>query len=99
MLPGQKPQILGEIRKYSKLYKEVVLKHKSKNKLSSAEWFNCEHEPLSNAPDDTNVLDKVAPIELHFLFKQNIYSVSDQNWSEKVGVKRPPHYGGQFNGF
>ena len=67
MLEGGKPRILGEIRRYSKFYQEAVKKHKGKNKLSSAEWFNCEHEPLVNAPDETEVLSIVAPMELHFL--------------------------------
>ena len=83
-------------------------KHRGKIKLSSAEFFNCEHEPLCRASDSTAVLSLIPPMELHFLlgivnllydlldklFVANEFTLRAKVWSGKIGVKQPKQHGG-----
>ena len=61
---------VGDIKKNAKLYQEKAAAHKGQSKLSSAEWFNCEHAPLmvpADVQDSALILDLNPPQELHLM--------------------------------
>ena len=112
MYSGKDLRTLGDIRSNSKLYNNAAAVHTGKNKLSSAAFFNCEKPPLSHMDDSTYVISIIPPMELHFhlgvvnkLYDQldvvlieNKSTKTAKDWSDKVGVNRPKHHGGEFNG-
>ena len=111
-LTGGKLRTLSSIRENSLKYQTAAEKHKGKQKLSSAAFFNCEQKPLCDLDGTTLVLDVLPPMELHLLLGvvNGLYdhlndkllekncSISAKNWSEPLGLKRSEHHGGQFNG-
>ena len=91
---------------------EKKAKHKeanpnSKKHFSSAEWENCERMPLLDWPDDVEVLDIMAPSQLHIftgipcrLFKEldKVFAMAFEDWKKAKGVS-PDGFGEySFNG-
>ena len=78
--------------------------------MSSADWFNCENQPIDKTlPDDCLVLHVLAPMSLHKLLGAGnlLYDVLDQilvamnapitaeNWAVSCSLNRLDHYGGK----
>ena len=112
MFTGGDLRTLGQIRENAFLYQSAANKHTGKTKLSSAPYVNCEHPPLCDLDDSTDVLSFIPPIEFHFhlgvvnklydhlhnVIKDCKSSSTAKDWSDSVEVKRPKNHGGEFNG-
>lgn len=103
---------LGDIRGYAVKYREAVSKSKSKNKLSSAPFKNCEREPLFNLPDEILILMLVNQMELHYhlgtcnksykeldhVLQANGSPMRAKDWSDALGIRPAKQHGGEFIG-
>jgi len=75
------------IREWAKKYQEAAAAHEGNTKLSSAEYFNCEHEPIlmpeGTSPEAT-VLSVVPPSELHYVLgiTNKLYDLLDERLKE-----------------
>ena len=61
---------VGHIKENARIYQAKAAASKSQSKLSSAEWFNCEHDPLmvpADVDDSAFILDLNPPQELHLM--------------------------------
>ena len=76
-----------EITEKAKEYQQHAAAHQGTEKLSSADWHNCEHEPLlmpaGTSPEDT-VLSVVPPSELHYVLGivNKLYDLLDERLKE-----------------
>ncbi|KAK6168741.1 hypothetical protein SNE40_019926 [Patella caerulea] len=108
-----KLRTLGMIRENAAKFQDEKKRHRSKN-LSAAAYKSCIHEPLAkNLPDDTLVIDLLPVMELHLLLgiTNRLYNHADtilsavegttysaKDWSDQLGIRRPPLHSGEVNG-
>ena len=101
-------------RKKAKKFQEAKAKHTKKAKLSSADWYSCENQPLFDDHDDVLIICLISPMELHFnigivngffdtlfdILRLKNCEIGAYDWSNKLGMTRDDHQGGRlmFNG-
>ncbi len=112
LFTGGNLRTLGSIRKNAQEYQLALQGHKGRTKLSSAQQLNCEHPPLCYKEDSTVVLHVIPPMELHIMLgivnrlydhlnnklEQIGSKHSAYDWSDKLGMARKKHHGGEFDG-
>lgn len=100
------------IRSSSKEYRKASEEHVKKTKLSAAPWFNCVQNPIMDLPDETLVIDHLAPMELHIMSGNfnRLFDATEErleslganiratDWNTQLGFQRPKLHGGQFKG-
>jgi hypothetical protein len=104
---------LGMIRQNASDYEAAAKAHHGSKALSAAAFKSCTHQPLvKNWPDETLVIDMLPVMELHLLLgiTNRLYDHVDDllhrspgsatalDWSNQLGIRRPPMHGGEFNG-
>ena len=101
---------IGDIRHYAKLFKIALQSHTKKKKLSSAEFFNCEEQPLDKTlPDKCLLLKVLPPMPLHIKLGivNMLFDALDDfleligapirsiNWAMECGLIAAAYYGGK----
>ena len=109
MLQGGTSRTYGLIRENAEKYRLAVEKHTGSQKLSSAEFFNCERPPVDDAPDETKIIKDCPPMSLHLvlgIFNDGIFNILDRllehfelpirgdDWTKAVGIERQKSHGG-----
>ena len=81
-------------------------KGKQPDRSKLKEFDNCEHRPIFEDPDDTLVLDKCPPPQLHIFlgvvnhiirFLMRVWPQAEE-WPKKLCLEREAQFGGTFNG-
>ena len=94
------PRTLGSLRRNFEAFK-------SSGKPLASDFQNCIHEPILSGSDETEILDVLAPPELHLLLgivnhlfqgMKRIWNDASI-WPQKLHISAAPYHGGEnFNG-
>ena len=111
MLDGGELRTYGHIKENAEKYRLAKEKHTLKQKLSSAEWFNCEFPPIDQDqfPDETLLLEVCPIMNLHNLLGlfNDVFDILDrilelfelpirgEDWTKSVGINREKSHGGK----
>ena len=110
-LQGGRLRTMKDIRENAEEFQLALSNYTRKTKLSSKNYFNCEHPPLDyDLPDECTVLSVLPPMSLHcctlgpvnllydileIILEIVSYKLRADHWAKACALERESHYGGK----